>query len=347
MKQVEALALGTDCIDKEVITEILDFGINFTNDYESSSFAVSLLGFIVIKETNIQKEYQPNDSRVAFAIRAGLIEMCLSFIERFLVEDISQQLDKYLSAILGCVHDISLHQKSAKAIRSKRSTIEEKLVRLEQQPSITNNVKCKELIDMVRSILNLNGAYCCRCNKTLGRKDIKRCNGCNRMTYCSKACQREDWLNGHNLTCCNKHYTDEQAGVFQGRHWPLREPESERAAAKLEALEQNVSMVQLKLFLANAGIILNQASHLGIPLYDCIVQFDLNYCPPTVVTMNYTEYFVSSKSVKSFEESRSKENITCVYISNIYNGELDGLESIPKLSMQKLFPCEYLLKESL
>ena len=221
------------------------------------------------------------------------------------------------------------------------------LMRLGEDTDMTNDASCKELLGMVRSILDLNGSYCCRCNKSLGRMGIKQCNGCNRMTYCSKACQREDWLNGHNLTCCNKHYTDEQAGVLQGRHWPLREPESERAVSKLEALEQNVSMVQLKLFLANAGIILNQGSHLGIPLYDCIVQFDLNYCSPTVVTMNYTEYFVSPKSVKSFEESRSKENITCVYISNIYNGELDGLESIPKLSMQKLFPCEYLLKESL
>ena len=220
-------------------------------------------------------------------------------------------------------------------------------MQLGQNKEIASSDKCKELLDMIRSVLDLNGAYCCRCNKSLGRKEMKQCNGCNRMTYCSKACQKEDWLIGHNLTCSNKHYTVEQPGQFQGRILPKREPESERAAAKLEALEQNVSMIQLKLFLANAGIILNQASHLGIPLYDCIVQFDLNYCPPTVVTMNYTEYFVSSKSVKSFEESRSKENITCVYISNIYNGELDGLESIPKLSMQKLFPCEYLLKESL
>ena len=80
-------------------------------------------------------------------------------------------------------------------------------------------VKCMELLDMVRSVLDLNGLYCCRCNKSLGKKDMKRCNGCNCMTYCSKACQKEDWLNGHNITC-NKPYIDEQSGQFQGRMWP-------------------------------------------------------------------------------------------------------------------------------
>ena len=60
------------------------------------------------------------------------------------------------------------------------------------------------------------------------------------MTYCSKACQREDWLNGHNQTS-NKEYTDEQSGQFQGRLFPEALPESERAAAKLESLEINIT----------------------------------------------------------------------------------------------------------
>ena len=342
MKQVEALALGTDCIDKEVITEILDFGINFTNDYESSSFAVSLLGFIVIKETNIQKEYQPNDSRVAFAIRAGLIEMCLDCIDRFLEEDISQQLGRNLSYILRTVHNVSLHWKTAKAIRSKRSTIEEKLVRLEQKSNIANNVKCKELLDIVSSILNLNGAYCCRCNKSLGKKDISRCNGCNHMTYCSKACQKEDWLNGGHDLSCNKEYTYEQSGQFQSRLFPEALPESERAAAKLESLEINITMMQLKLFLDHSETILKQARHLDIPLWDCIVGFDLRECPPTVKTWSCNEFFLTPRVKRGFEGSRSTENITCLYSSYVYNGELDEDGGIPILRMQRFFPHEWL-----
>ena len=333
-----------DCVDKGVITEIIEFGINCANNYEMSSYAASLLRVTVVKETIIQKEYQPNDTRLAFAIRAGLIEMCLDFVERFLEENISQQLHKNLDFILGTVLSVSLHKKSAKAIRSKRSTIEDRLVRLEQKSNIANNTKCRELLDMVRSVLYLNGAYCCRCNKSLGRKEIKRCNGCNLMTYCSKACQKKDWLNGHNLTCCNKHYTVEQAGVFQGRCCPIIEPENERAAAKLEALEVNMTMIQLKLFLDNAETIRDQASYLNISLRDCVVIFDLRNWPFGIKTKRYTEEFFNLKERKAFEDSRSKENIICIYISDFFNGELDEDGYIPFLEMQRFFPHEWLLK---
>ena len=196
---------------------------------------------------------------------------------------------------------------------------------------------------MVRSVLDMNGRHCCRCNKSLGKKEIKRCNGCDRMTYCSVDCQREDWFNDHNLTCYKKHYTLEQIGVFQGRIWPVGEPESERATAKLEALEQNFNMIQLKLFLDNSEAILSQARELNIPLHDCVVQFDIRYCPPTVETKRYTEYGGNSpKEMKCFEDTRSKENITCTYISWIYHGYMDEDGDQPMLLMQKFFPHEWL-----
>ena len=192
-------------------------------------------------------------------------------------------------------------------------------MQLGQDKVISSNVKCNKLFDMVRAIHDLSGAYCTRCNKSLGKTEIKRCNGCNRMSYCSKACQREDWLSGHNLTCSNKHYTVEQPGQFQGRILPKREPESERAAAKLEALEQNVNMIQLKLFLDNSDTILSQVTSLGFPLRDCVAKFDLRDCPPTVEVIRYSEYcYYSPKEMKCFEDTRSKENMTCIYISWIY-----------------------------
>ena len=234
--------------------------------------------------------------------------------------------------------------KSAKAIRSKKNCIEEKLMQLGQNTKISNNDKCKELLDMVRAILDINGAYCCRCNKSLDKKGIKQCNGCNRMAYCSKACQREDWLNGHILAC-NKQYTHEQAGQFQGRIWPVREPESERAAAKLEALEQNFNMIQLKLFFDNSGSILRQARSLAIPLYDCVVHFDLRHCPPTVEVMRYTEHFEQPERIKCFEDTRSRKNITCIYISSIFNGELLASGVSPFMAMQRFYPQEWLSKK--
>ena len=215
-------------------------------------------------------------------------------------------------------------------------------MQLGQDKVISSNVKCNKLFDMVRAIHDLSGAYCTRCNKSLGKTEIKRCNGCNRMSYCSKACQREDWLSGHNLTCSNKHYTVEQPGQFQGRILPKREPESERAAAKLEALEQNVSMIQLKLFLHNSDSILSQARSLGIPLHDCVVLFDLRKCPPTVEVECYTKSCESQKEIKSLEDMRSKENITWIYTSWIYHGYMDDDEDQPMLVMQKFFPHEWL-----
>ena len=348
---LQLLLSHVDCADKGVITEIIDFGINCTLDHESSSFAfasftVTILALVVVKKTSIHVVHEPNDSRVAFAIRVGLVEMCLNFIERFGGHELFEQtLFHYMKGILKDTHVVSLHLKSAKAVRSKRSTIEEKLVRLEQQPSITNNVKCKELIDMVRSILNLNGAYCCRCNISLRKKDIKRCNGCNRMTYCSKSCQKEDWLNGHNVTC-NKEYIDEQSGQFQGRIFPDTLPENKRAVDKLEQLEVNITMVQLNLFLDHSETILKQASSLNIPLCDCVVTFDLRDCPFTIATVRYTIHYDSAELEKAFDGSRSKDNITCIYWSNVYNGELDEDGDIPILEMQRFFPHEWLWKKA-
>ena len=259
-----------DCVDKEVITQLIVLGTNnemirganIMADHEMAEH-VAKVSFAALIQ---QPHENPSDARIAFAIRSGLIEMCLSFIERFgKMDDIEQ--------IFRSIHIISLHQKTAKAIRSKKTMIEEKLVRLEQSPDITNN-QSKKLLDMLRSTLDMNGSYCCRCNKSLGNTEVMQCNGCTSMVYCSRSCQREDWLNGHELTCC-KSYTDEYSGQFQGRATPEEVPSDERDAKKLLAIENNMTMIQLKLFLDNTETILNQARALDIPMYDCVVAIDL------------------------------------------------------------------------
>ena len=270
--------------------------------------------------------------------------MCLIFIERYGAHKSfgdETSLFQCIGGTLEGVYKISLHQKTAKAIGHKKKNIEKELACLEKNAGISNNTKCRELLDMVRSILNLNGAYCCRCNKPLGRRDVKQCNGCGRMTYCSRACQKEDWLNGHNVTC-NKQFAVESAGQFQGRFWPKTMPESERDAAKMEALEANITMIQLKLFLDNAETILKQARDLGIPLWDCFVHFDLRGCPPIVKTVSYAEIYSTPGAKRAFEGSRSKENITCMYNSNFYNREVGEHGNNPYLKMLKFFPLEWL-----
>ena len=149
-------------------------------------------------------------------------------------------------------------------------------------------------------------------------------------------------MNGGHSLSCNKLYTTEHAGQYQGRITCM--PESERSAAKLKELEINITMVQLKLFLDHSKTILDQASSLGIPLYDCVVRFDLRLYPLTVTTVNYAEYVVSEVR-KGFEDSRSRENITCAYFSGFYHAAANG-GTMQQLRMQRFFPHEWLVNHS-
>jgi hypothetical protein len=272
--------------------------------------------------------------------------MSLSFIERF-GEHIISFSDKSISfavaKILEAVHSVSLHQKTSMAIRSKKTVIEEKLVQLESDTNITNDSNSKLLLDMARSILEMNGSYCCRCNKSLSKTEVLQCDGCGCMVYCSRACQKKDWLNGHNVTCNKSHTstTDEQLGFFQGTWLERSIPTCPRIVAKLKELEMNLTMIQLKLFLANSETIMNQANLLNLPFCDCVVAFDLRVCPRKITIKKYVEYFgASSKEVNGFVCSRSRENITCVYYSCIYNGDIGRLN----LATQRLFPHAWLLQ---
>ena len=135
-------------------------------------------------------------------------------------------------------------------------------------------------------------------------------------------------------------------GQFQGRLAPKVVPVDERAATKLKELEINVSMIQLKLFLDHKESILNQAEAIGLPLYDCFVRFDLCHRPPLplVGTKKIDAYYYTPEEKKGFEASRSKENITCIFTSPIFDGSLvEG--RIPTLGMLRLFPHEWLSSE--
>ena len=348
LEMVRCLIRDADCVDKGVIIELIDLGTNYIADYESA-INVAVISYPMILEDSNMKNSHPNDTRAAFAIRTGLIEMCLGFIERFNEHECFGNDEVPMYTALTCffhgINSISLHRKSAKAIRSKRNSIEEKLVSLEKNERISSNPKCKGLLDMIRSTLSINGSYCYRCNKSLSRTEVKECNGCHRMSYCSRSCQREDWLKGHKMTCCMGN--GRHMGQFQGRYWPMAVPDDVRAATKMEELEVNITAIQLKLFLDNAETVLKQASLLDIPLSDCVVHFDLSVCPTKVETVKYSNerfYGSSSEALNDFEISRSKDNITCLYTSFFYNnGDLCPSGRDPNVTMQRLFPLELLV----
>ena len=249
--------------------------------------------------------------------------------------------------ILDNVYTISLHKKTAVAINNKKNSIEKELLTLRRIINGANSMstrECQKLLDKTRCILDINGSYCCRCNKPLDKMDVKECNGCHRMTYCSRACQKEDWLNGHKLTCC-KSFTDEIAGQFQGRIFPSTAPANERAASKLKDLEVNSNMVQLKLFLDNAQTIMSQAKAMGVPLSDCLVIFSNLNELPLVETKKIDDYYQTPEEKKGFEASRYEKNITCLYYLYLSDGHLGKNGDPEQLVMQRLYPYEWLLKQ--
>jgi len=344
---LELFIHDTDLVDKDVIIEMIDWGMNYAN-YDDALEVAYLSTSMVIERTSCR----PCDTRIAFSIRHGLVEMCLNFInqvkEEYSREDDedSASLSTYIENIFVNIHYMSLYQKTAKAIRSKRRSIQEKIVSVEEMNNVISYPKCKKLLDMIRGIVDLNGLYCCRCNKSLCRTDVKVCNGCLRMSYCSTDCQREDWMNGHDINCCKtlKHVP---LGQFQGRLFPVAVPDNERTAAKLEELEKNQTMIQLKLFLDNAEGILKQAEAMELPLYDCVVTFDLRVRPPTTFFMtHYTVWCNTPELKKWYEETRSKENIMCVYCSSMFYEELLDEGKFPRLIIRRLFPHEWLIKQN-
>jgi len=235
---IQRLVREADCVDKGVITEMIDLGTNYTSDYECA-LSVALLSLKCI----VDKNSEPNDTRVAFAIRTGLIKMCLGFIERYGQHESfrvgTAPMHDIIECILQNVNKVSLHKKSAKAIESKRNT---NVILYISTLTNSEGGKCKKLLDMVWSILDLNGSYyCCRCIKQLSRMDVKVCNGCSSMVYCSRACQKEDWFNGHDMACKGD---GRQMAQFQGRSIPEGISSDERAAAKLKDIQTNMTMIQ-------------------------------------------------------------------------------------------------------
>ena len=337
---LERLITDANCVDKAVIIEIINLGTNHTSDYEGAHTVASISLGMIHHSASENDQRVVNDTRVAFAIREGLVEMCLGFIEQFSEHESFGGLCDRINRVFRSIHLLLLHKKTAKAIMSKRDGIEGRLACLEQNSNITNNSECKKPLVMIKFILGMSGRYCCRCNKSLGKTEVKQCNGCKCMIYCSIACQREDWLNGHKVTC-NKDFVDVETGKFQGRTWPETKalPDDERAALKLMELETNLNMMQLKLFVDLSDMILSRAKALDIPLCDCFVHFDLRRSPPTVRMESYIDFYETPEQMRMFEETRSKENITCTYCT--YYGDSED-----RLVMQRFYPHEWLMKRS-
>ena len=153
---LSSLIVDAGCVDKGVITEMIDWGLNYVADLNDAVEVARLSYDIMLKVNAISNTTRTaNDTHTAFAIREGLIEMCLGFIESFWEHKSfgESELCIYISQVFISIHIVSLHQKTAKAIMSKRNGIEGRLACLEQNSNITNNSECEKVLDIIRLIL--------------------------------------------------------------------------------------------------------------------------------------------------------------------------------------------------
>ena len=325
-QSLSSLIKYADCVDKDVITEMIDYGYNFTSQYEDADAITHLICSMITKKMEDGSQ-QPNDSRTAFAIRAGLLEYCTSMIARFGGDKNARDIMGNVSSILQIVYFLSFHKKTSKAIGAKRRHLISERERLKENQQVANerSNECNLALSIIQSIIAITSTNCFVCNKETERKDMKTCVACKSVCYCSEECQRKDWRKKHEMTC--KTFIDGKDKL----HSPLSS--NERDTAKLKGLRKNIRMTQKRLFLEHANTIRLQMAAKQSPRSEYIVHFDL--CQrPLVVTVIHERKALEEKSI-------SDENIMCVYQSPFFSNS-NELGPGRSLSVCNLFPREWL-----
>jgi len=209
-----------DCVDKDVITEMIGLGFDFDSSNYTSADADHVLRVIsaMIMQSFEGGIEQPSDTRVAYAICAGLFEMVTNIITRFGDDQKScERLCSTINSIMHNVYLLSFHKKTSKALSNKRNEIVYDLCRLEKHMIIVDDAGsisifgissgCEMTVRIVQSILDVTSTNCHYCNKFIERSEMKKCAACKRMCYCSEECQRNDWQIGtHEQECKNGKY---------------------------------------------------------------------------------------------------------------------------------------------
>jgi hypothetical protein len=315
------------CVDNEVIAEVIDLGRNFTSNVDDANDIARLSCTMITRRA--EGGIHPVDKRIAYAIHSGLLEMCLELVRRFTCDHSSLMMD-ILICIAKYIQAVSFHQKTVKAIRDRRSQIMQELKTLRGALSAKiETEKPLRFVNILSSIIDLNEGSCSRCNKPIEWRTTQFCGGCRRVVYCGETCQKEDWQSGkHSSDCSFLACSADVVGLTKF------EVSSIRDISKLKALQNNVIVIQKKLFFRQDDRIWNQLMTYSDRL-DYVVVFNL---AQPIAFEHYRNQFTCSKQRKWFEEFRSLDKLVCVYMSRVLNGEVDEEGHANIISLYAAFP---------
>lgn len=326
-----------DCVDGDVISEMISLAFDFgTSGYTSTDaeHIVKVISSMIMQSVEVGTK-QPSDTRVSYAIRVGLLGMCMQLITRFGGDE---SICSSINSMLHNVYLLSFHKKTSKSLSDKRDEIVGNLQYLEQRLADGGEdshraPQRERALCIIQLIINISSTSCSYCNKTTNRKDMKKCGACKRTCYCSDECQSNDWHVGHDQNCKS----------FINREHIMRIPQElvgDKAPdlIKLKDLESNMIMTQKRLFLEHADDIHHQLRALKLPRSECITLFDLRMCLLTPIVVNKNDYFISQdekEKVKELQLQMDENSIVCVISSPLFIGK-----SIPQnLVIGSLFEC--------
>ena len=341
------LMFTADCIDNDVIVEVIDLGRNFTTNIDDAESILKLSLSTIAWRT--QGKSYPIDKCIAFAIKSGLLDMCFEFLSRFACDPTIQlracdpirhdrdDLMVLLVSIAAFIQAVDLHQKTAKAIRDARSQIIKMLTPLMTQERNEKSFMF-QFVDILSSILDLNEGSCSCCNTPIVWRTALFCGGCRRVAYCGLKCQKSDWRYGSHSSECS--FLARSADVLGLTTFNVRR---RRNISTLTGLRNNIVTSQYKLFLRHEDKLSTQLLTYQDRI-DYIARFNLSLFLRPISFVHYHDHFTCPRQRKWFEDFRSPDRVLCMFTSDVFNGELDKDEYINMISLYAAFPIPNIIQ---
>ncbi|KAL7458036.1 hypothetical protein ACHAWC_009537 [Mediolabrus comicus] len=258
---IETLVLTGDYVDKSVIAELIDYGMNSKSKEKANFIMRLMLGILgMYDDTNIR----PSDSRYAAAISCGLLQFCNNVCN--LASDNERKLlTAPLKRLIRSLSSIVMHSKTSRVLASgKRAQIHLALETL-------NNRNGTALPTLDFDPVGIS--TCCNCLKKCEKKTLRLCNCCKIEQYCTLSCQEESWNAGHSRLCKKM---AKASGYLRSRGV------SEADIKRLTTLKSNLMVAGCNFILSNMTDILKLGYGDDGTVAQHTVLIDFGEVPPTI-----------------------------------------------------------------